>query len=124
MRNPSINFKNIAPDVIALFEQVRNLISVPNMEELALILPFVKYKTFKKGESILKVGEISEEVYFNAKGIARSYSQLPNGTEKTYYIMIEHTIFSDYASLISQTPATENIEALEDMEVYYILQTG
>jgi CRP-like cAMP-binding protein len=122
MSAQSINFKKPTPDVLAFFKHIKDLSISPSIEDLALMIPFIKQKTFKKGESILKVGEISQEVYFNVKGMARSFVQLPNGTEKTYFIMIEQTIFSDYGSLITQKPATENIEAIEDMIVYHINQ--
>jgi CRP-like cAMP-binding protein len=122
MSTHSINFNNPTQEVIAFFKHINTLTKTPTIEELSLILPYVKHKYFKKGDSILKVGDISQEAYFNVKGMARSYHKLPNGTEKTYFILIEQTIFSDYASLITQTPATENIEAIEDMEVYYIKQ--
>jgi CRP-like cAMP-binding protein len=120
MKDQYINFIPSAHELNAFYEHIKTSGANPTLEDLALILPCVRQKSFKKGECLLKVGEISQDVYFNTKGIARSYFQLPNGVEKTYFIITEHTIFSDYASLISQTPATENIEAIEDIEVYCI----
>jgi CRP/FNR family transcriptional regulator, anaerobic regulatory protein len=114
----NIHFEKTTPEILAFFNYLKNLTFAPSIEDLALMLPFVQYKRFKKGESLTKVGEISQYIYFNIKGIGRSYLQLPNGIEKTYFIITEHTIFSDYTSVTSQTPATENIEALVDMEVF------
>jgi CRP-like cAMP-binding protein len=120
MKNSHTNFVPSAEELSAFFDHIKALGANPTLEDLVLILPFVYKKSFKKGELLLTFGEVSKEVYFNIKGMARSYFQLLNGTEKTYFIITENTIFSDYASLVSQTPATENIEAIEDMEVYCI----
>ncbi len=107
-------------DLTAFYEQIKSIGSNPSIDDLALILPYVTQKSFKKGDLLLQVGDIYKEIYFNTKGIARTYFQLPNGSEKTYYILPEHTFFSDYASFIAQKPCTENIEAIEDMDVYCI----
>ncbi len=107
-----------AHEIKKFYEHIQFFGLSPSLKDLSLMYPFIKQKTFKKGELLLQVGEISQEVYFNYKGMARSFNKHPNGSEKTYFIITENTIFSDYASLISQTPATENIEAIEDMEVY------
>ena len=92
----------------------------PTMEEFSIFINFIKYKKFKKGEIILEKGHTSNEAYYSIKGFARSYDKLINGTEKTYLIFAEKSFFTDHASFISQVPATEYLEAVEDMEVMYI----
>ncbi len=92
----------------------------PTSEEITIFISVIKYKKFKKGEVILEKGQICNEAYYSLKGFARSYDCLDNGTEKTYLIFAEHSFFTDHASFISQKPAIEYLEAVEDMEVMYI----
>lgn len=104
----------------SFYEHIKSLGVNLTIEDFALVVPFLKTKKIKKGTVFVKFGEINQEVYYSIKGMARSFYQLPNGTEKTYFIITEHKIFADYVSILSQTPATENIEAIEDMQVYCI----
>jgi CRP/FNR family transcriptional regulator, anaerobic regulatory protein len=92
----------------------------PSDEDITELMKILKIRFFKKGETFLEIGQTSNEVYFMLKGIARSYYRLPNGTEKTYFIYHENSIFTDSVSFISQKPATEYLEAIEDMEVVAI----
>jgi CRP/FNR family transcriptional regulator, anaerobic regulatory protein len=124
MNNSSVTPILSVSEIKTFYEYICSLGASPTFEDVALILPYITQKKIKKGEVFLKVGDTSQEYYFNTKGIARSFHQFPNGVEKTYFILTENNIFVDYASLILQTPATENYEALEDMEVYCISYEG
>ncbi|MDZ7897211.1 MAG: cyclic nucleotide-binding domain-containing protein [Arcicella sp.] len=88
-------------------------------DDLKIIAPLLKIKSFKKGDIILQKGEICQEVYFIVEGLMRSFDKLPNGNEKTYVICFENQIFTEHTSFISQKPATEFLEALEDTEVVF-----
>lgn len=108
------------PSTNNLIEYLRSYGVSPSINDIDELTQILKIKSFKKGESFLEIGEIGNEVYFMLKGIARSYYRFPNGTEKTYFIYHENSIFTDSVSFISQKPATECLEAIEDMEVVAI----
>ena len=116
----TIDLSQPTPDIESFFNHLKSLGLDSDYKDLAMIEPFVTKKSFKKGDSILKIGEICRDIFFVAKGLSRSYLQLPNGTEKTYLIFLDNVIFTDQISFMAQKPATENIEAIEDMEVYCI----
>jgi CRP-like cAMP-binding protein len=107
-------------EIINFVNHVKSYGIEPTTEEITIFISFIKYKKFKKGEVILEKGQICNEAYYSLKGFARSYDCMGNGTEKTYLIFAEHSFFTDHASFISQKPATEFLEAVEDMEVMYI----
>jgi len=79
----------------------------------------LKRKTVKKGEIILREGQVSRYIYFIERGIVRSY-RYKKGKERTSWIMKEGDLFLSVGSFFSQTPARENIQALKDCVLYYI----
>jgi CRP/FNR family transcriptional regulator, anaerobic regulatory protein len=109
------------PPQLAAFKQRLSVLGAnPSDKDISLLLPFVRKKKFKKGELILKAGEICRESYFIISGLIRSYHKMNNNTEKTYIICKENNLFSEHSSFVSQKPSLDYIEALEDTEVYYI----
>ncbi|MFM7023262.1 MAG: Crp/Fnr family transcriptional regulator [Flavobacteriales bacterium] len=75
-------------------------------------------RSVKKGEFILKEGQIAREIGFVLSGIFRVY-QLVDGKEFTsYFNYSERNQFvSSFPSFLKQNNSFENIEALEDSEV-------
>ena len=108
------------PTIDSLIEYLQSYGVSPSANDINELIQILKIKSFKKGDTFLKLGQTSNEVYFMLKGIARSYYRFPNGTEKTYFIYHENSIFTNSVSFISQKPATECLEAIEDMEVVAI----
>ena len=98
-------------------EQIKSLGASLSDDKLALILPLLKKKVFKKGEIVVNAGEVCTEAYFITKGLMRTFYQIPNGSQKTYVIAGEHNIFTEHSSFISQKPTVDYVEALEDTEV-------
>lgn len=76
-------------------------------------------KTIKKGEFVLREGQVARYIYFIEKGIVRSF-RYKKGKERTSWIMQEGDVFLSVGSFFSQTPASEAIEALKDCVLYYI----
>lgn len=107
-------------EIINLVKHLKSYGIEPTDEEISIFISFIKYKSFRKGETIIEKGQVCNEAYYSLKGFARTYDRLSNGTEKTYLIFAEHSFFTDHASFISQKPATEYLEAVEDMKVMYI----
>ena len=98
-------------------EQIKSLCAGLSEENLALFLPLLKKKIFKKGEIVINAGEVCTEAYFITKGLMRTFYQIPNGGQKTFVIAAEHNLFTEHSSFISQKPAIDNLEAVEDTEV-------
>lgn len=100
-------------------EQIKSLGVFLSEENITLILPFLKEKSFKKREITLQAGNVCTEAYFIKKGLMRSFHQMPNGSQKTYVISSEHNIFTEHCSFVSQKPSVDFIEAVEDTDVLY-----
>ncbi|MES2518902.1 MAG: Crp/Fnr family transcriptional regulator [Bacteroidota bacterium] len=110
---------NIFLELTLFRAKIKSFGAIPTDEDIALMLPILKEKTFKKGEIILKAGEICSEAYYITKGLMRCFHQMPNDTQKTYVISCEHNLFTEHSSFISQRPSLDYIEALEDTNVMY-----
>jgi CRP-like cAMP-binding protein len=73
----------------------------------------------KKGEWLLRNGEVCRHVTFINKGLLRYY-YLVDGKEIATGFLADHQYVSDYASFLTRTPATANIDALEDCELFHL----
>jgi CRP-like cAMP-binding protein len=76
-------------------------------------------KVVKKGEVILREGQVAKYIYFIEEGIVRSVRTI-EGKHRTAWIMKEGDIFLSVGSFFSQTPGKERIEALKDCILYCI----
>ncbi|MCU0446176.1 MAG: Crp/Fnr family transcriptional regulator [Microscillaceae bacterium] len=88
-------------------------LSETNWKKLAAVC-FVK--SLKKGEFLIQTGQICSITCFIQKGILRSFLYV-DGVECTYEFYPDGAYVTDYESFRLQTPATFNIEALEDCEL-------
>ena len=83
----------------------------------------LKKARFKKGDLILKEGQVCTNIYFLESGLIRIFqvvSENGNVKEKISWIQNEGEIFISVYSFFNQTPSLEYIEALEDCVVWYI----
>jgi CRP-like cAMP-binding protein len=72
-------------------------------------------KTVSKGQDLLRSGEVAGHIFFVVKGLLRYYFIDPvSGEERTGQFFDETRLFTDAASFLTQTPATQAIQALED----------
>src|SRR5438045_1856486 len=76
-------------------------------------------RQFKKGEYILKPGNICNYGSFIAKGLVRMY-YLIEGRENVAGFFCENQPFSDYQSFLTREPSVMYIQALEDAELHDI----
>jgi CRP/FNR family transcriptional regulator, anaerobic regulatory protein len=74
---------------------------------------------FKKGEYLLRAGEVSGHILFIKKGLVRSYSLL-EGIDVSNWFMKEGHIIISVVSFFNQLPALDSIVALEDCECWGI----
>lgn len=104
------------------------LFKLIHMEKLILLLEYfapisptlrahlksiIKPVYFKKGEIILREGEIANFIYYIESGLVRSYYML-NGKEVSNWFMKEGDIFISVLSFFRQIPSMDTLVALED----------
>ncbi|WP_034045508.1 Crp/Fnr family transcriptional regulator [Wocania ichthyoenteri] len=83
-------------------------------EEFAQIMPFIKTKTVKKNEFLLKQGDICSHSFFVEQGVLRFYSLNEEGKENILQFATEKWIVSDRGSVFFQEPSSYYIDAVED----------
>lgn len=79
----------------------------------------LQLKTFKKGEYLIREGQIENAIYFINKGSTRNYF-LKDGKEFTVDFQFQGDFVTAYYSFITREPSSIFIEWLEDAEVVVI----
>ncbi len=79
-----------------------------------LIESIVEFQSVKKGELLLRNGEIAKEIYFICKGALRAFITDATGNTYNKNIFLEGDFAGSKASLLQQTPSNFEIEALGD----------
>ena len=82
----------------------------------------LKLQRLAKNDYLLKVGQVSDKVYFVESGLVRCY-YLKNKREICSSFMKEGDVTFSVESFYTQTPSHEAIQAIEDTTVYYITYT-
>lgn len=72
-----------------------------------------RIEKIKKGQMLLREGDVSHKLFFLAEGLLRSFHNIGD-KEITSRIMFTNHIVISAGSFFTQTPATESIEALSD----------
>src|SRR5690606_23301339 len=88
--------------------------------ELNKIIDAHKKVTYKKGEFILKEGEVADGFMLLQSGLMRSYAHDYNGNDITTDFFCNYEIVIEVLSLFQRIPTTENIQALTDCECWKI----
>lgn len=81
-------------------------------DELDLLESILIPMKFRKGEKILKSGDICRNIYYIDKGLIRQY-YYKYDKEVTEHLGEDHTIFMCIESLFKEEPSKIEIEALE-----------
>ncbi len=89
-------------------------------EEKAILWSATTVRKFRKRQYILQAGDICRHENFVLKGCIRVYYVDDAGTEHIIMFAVEDWWTSDLLSFLTQTPATLNIDALEDCELLQI----
>ncbi|MEM7575775.1 MAG: Crp/Fnr family transcriptional regulator [Bacteroidota bacterium] len=76
----------------------------------------LKIKTFKRGESIHRIGKICNKAFFILEGCIRYYN-IVDGEEITGQFFFEGAWYSDYESFLLEIPSEQTIEAIETTRV-------
>jgi len=82
--------------------------------EKALFIANLRERRVKKGQFLVHEGAVSRCTNFVNEGSVRTYFIDPNGQEHIVQFAIEGWWISDLNSFIMQTPATFNVQAIED----------
>jgi CRP-like cAMP-binding protein len=106
----SINQAKYINDLKAKF----NYYSPISEQSWLLIENNIEINSIKKGELLLRNGQIAKEIYFVAKGALRAFITDKEGNIYNKNIFLEGDLAGSTASLIQQTPSDFSIEALED----------
>lgn len=89
-------------------------------EELDAILPFFKTLAAKKNKLLVSHSEYSQQLYFVEKGCLRIFFINEEGQESTRFLAFENHFASALVSFITEVPAVEYVQALEDSELLCI----
>lgn len=81
--------------------------------------PFIREVSFPKGHIILHADRVETKVFFIKKGIARAYSPTPDN-EQTFWFGMEGDPVISMKSYVNYQKGYENIELLEDSDLYEI----
>ncbi|HVU95486.1 MAG TPA: Crp/Fnr family transcriptional regulator [Puia sp.] len=73
----------------------------------------------RKGDVLLRPGEISQRLYFIKKGLLHCYYDVDGKPVSAGFFMENDTVVS-VGSFYSETPSEDCLEAFEDGELYYI----
>lgn len=85
-----------------------------NTHELHSLINAHKRATFKKGDFILKQGEVADGYMILESGLMRSFAYDYNGNDITTNFFSNQEIVIEVLSLFQRIPTTENIQTLTD----------
>ena len=100
------------------FKYIEQFVSF-DTDDLTFIRENLPIKLFKKGEYLLREGQISNKFFFNIDGCVRLF-YLAKGLDKTAYFYTENQFISSYESYVKQIPSKQNFQAIEDTHVVVI----
>ncbi len=103
-----------------LEKYISSYFGVINPNELSLLSNLFKPQKFTRNDFLLQTGEQCNFLSFIQKGIVRIYVITEDGKEVTQWISTQGYFITDLSSLIFNTPARWNIQALIDTDVYTI----
>ena len=95
-----------------------------NSIEWSLVQSKLSVEHFKKGETILFIGDVCSKLRFMNAGLARAYIITEDGKDYTWSIFFNdknshmtNLFVVDYDSFLNQSETRLNIEAIEDCEL-------
>ncbi len=101
-----------------LAEFIQSKVSIDG-KDLQIILSKFKQKTLKKGQFVLKKGQIANQYFYIKSGGLRFFYDV-NNVENTSWVTFQNDFFTEISSLNTQTPTRFNIEAIEKTELLTI----
>ena len=102
-----------------LIQHLRQTITLTNKEEV-IVRECFKVKVLKKKEILLFAGDISTNMQYIAKGCLRCYYMDEQAKEHIIQFGIEEWWVNDLYSYLTQTPAKQFVQAVEDSIIVQI----
>ncbi|MGZ3872457.1 MAG: Crp/Fnr family transcriptional regulator [Mucilaginibacter sp.] len=99
-------------------EQLKKYVEF-NEAEWIVFTQYLAFSTLKKKKHFAEPGLVCRDIGFIVKGAVRYY-YIKDGEEITGYFSFEHEYVSSYKSYLTQSPALNYIQALEDTELVTI----
>lgn len=93
-------------------------------KEIEYFTSILDYKVIKRKEFLLEVGNICNHTNYVIKGCLRVYNIDERGITHISVFAIEDYWIADLYSFLTQTPATLNLDALEDTEIFQITKSN
>jgi CRP-like cAMP-binding protein len=98
---------------------IQSIYLLPN-DILEDVLGHCKYLEFPKNHLLLQQGQTCKHLWFMTKGAARYFYTNEEGKEMNTWFSLDTQVIADTTSFVSQEPSEENIQLLEDSEMYSI----
>lgn len=92
--------------------------------EIRFFISLLQPRIFRKKEFVLRQGEVARHTNFVTKGCLREYSIDGDGKLHIDYLAPENYWIADLYSYLTETPAAQNIDALEDTHVLQLSKTN
>src|SRR5688572_1688862 len=83
------------------------------------LLKTVYHCNVSKGKLLLRDGEFCDSIYFIKKGLLRGFIK-ENNKDITTWFAFENELVAAIRTFVTSMPTKENIQALEDCEMYAI----
>ncbi|MCI2229517.1 Crp/Fnr family transcriptional regulator [Polaribacter sp. MSW13] len=106
-------------DHIELTNFIKKNINIDD-DDLKIVLSYFKKIKKKKNEILLSNGKNSLVSYFVKKGCLRLFYINEEGKDVTRYIAFENQFATELVSFITNEPAQETIQVIENSELLYI----
>ncbi|OKS86899.1 Crp/Fnr family transcriptional regulator [Mucilaginibacter polytrichastri] len=89
-------------------------------EQTSVFCSKFKHRRTKRGEVLLRAGEVAPYSYFVNKGCLRVYMMDAEGRESTRFLVFENCIGTAFPSFTLQEPSMAYIQSVEPSEILYI----
>ena len=99
-----------------IFEKIESTVNTFRPEVQAMLDNLIASRNYKKGEYLLKEGNICNKSFVLEQGIARKYLSV-NDKEITTELYFKNDIAVSFDSFCNQIPSREFIQALTDVSV-------
>jgi len=89
-------------------------------QEIAVIIEIFTLRKFRKGQLLLREGEVCKALGFIVKGAVRQFAVDDKGTENIIGLQIENWFTGDRDSYFREQPSIYNIQAWENCEILFV----
>ncbi|MEY4860769.1 MAG: hypothetical protein RL059_468 [Bacteroidota bacterium] len=107
--NLDVTFRNFIQSIYLLPEDV--------LEDVIMHFQHLEHP---KNHLLLQQGKTCKHLWFMTKGAARYFYTNEEGKEINTWFSLDTQVIADTTSFVSQEPSEENIQLLEDSEMYSI----